>query len=72
MLERFYFDLVNRETILSDEAGIEAADLDEALEQAKAALEELCDSGETAEWDNGWHLRIRDETGTVLRMLLPV
>ena len=69
MLMRFYFDLVNRGTTLLDEVGIEAADPDEALEQAKAALEELCDSGETAEWDNGWHLRIRDETSTVLRML---
>ena len=46
MLKRFYFDLVKRETILSDEAGIEAADLSEALEEAEVALEELRDSGE--------------------------
>ena len=40
MLKRFYFDLVNRETILPDEVGVEAADLDEALEEAASALEE--------------------------------
>ena len=69
LLKRFYFDLVKRETILADEAGIEAADLDEALEEAKVALEELCDSGEAADFSDGWQLLIRDEAGVTLTRL---
>ncbi|GEP03057.1 DUF6894 family protein [Methylobacterium oxalidis] len=69
MLKRFYFDLVKRETILVDETGIEAADLDEAEEQAEVALQELHDSEEVANFDDGWQLAIRDETGAVLRKL---
>ena len=69
MLKRFYFDLVNRETILPDEVGVEAADLDEALEEAASALEELRDSGEAADLGEGWQLLIRDKAGTLLRKL---
>ena len=69
MLKRFYFDLVNRETILPDEVGVEAADLDEALEEAASALEELRDSGEAADLGEGWQLLIRDRAGTILRRL---
>ncbi|MER2263602.1 DUF6894 family protein [Methylobacterium oxalidis] len=69
MLKRFYFDLVKRDTVLVDETGIEAADLDEAQEQAEVALQELYDSGETLDFGEGWRLVIRDETGTVLREL---
>ena len=69
MLKRFYFDLVKQETVLVDETGIEAADLDEAQEQAEVALQELYDSDEATEFDEGWQLVIRDETGAVLKKL---
>ena len=67
--KRFYFDLSKRETILADEIGSKAADLEEALKEAAAAIQELWDSGEAADVGEGWQLLIRDETGTVLRML---
>ena len=69
MLKCFYFDLVKRETILSDEAGIEAADLSEALEEAEVALEEWRDSGEAAAFGDGWQMLIRDEAGAMLTKL---
>ncbi|GEP06954.1 DUF6894 family protein [Methylobacterium oxalidis] len=69
MLKRFYFDLVKRDTVLVDEAGIEAADLDEAQEQAEVALQEFYDSGEAVDFGEGWQLVIRDGTGAVLKKL---
>ncbi|WP_194075127.1 DUF6894 family protein [Methylobacterium durans] len=69
MLKRFYFDLVCRERIIPDRTGIEAATVEEALEEAEAALEEMRASGETAEFDAGWCLLIRDEAGAALRKL---
>ena len=69
MLKHFYFDLVNQETILPDDVGVEAADLDEALEEAASALEELRDSGEAADLGEGWQMVIRDKAGRVLRKL---
>ncbi|MER2266900.1 DUF6894 family protein [Methylobacterium oxalidis] len=69
MLKRFYFDLVSRERVIPDRTGIEAADLEEALEEAEAALQEMRESGEAAEFDEGWSLLIRDEAGASLRKL---
>ncbi|MDR7040170.1 MULTISPECIES: DUF6894 family protein [Methylobacterium] len=69
MLKRFYFDLVCRERVIPDDTGIEAADLDEALEEAEAALQEMRRSGEASEFDEGWSLLIRDEGGAALRKL---
>ncbi|WP_336491952.1 DUF6894 family protein [Methylobacterium nigriterrae] len=68
MLKRFYFDLVRQETLIPDEIGVEAADLDEALEQAQLALAEMREDGEAVS-DEGWALLIRDEAGTLLRRL---
>jgi hypothetical protein len=69
LLKRFYFDLVHKDTVLSDDKGAEAADLQEAVELAVRGLAELSDSGEANEFDRGWTLLIRDEAGTTLEKL---
>ncbi|WP_336491185.1 DUF6894 family protein [Methylobacterium nigriterrae] len=69
MLKRFYFDLVNRDSLIPDTDGIEAADLAEALAQAELALAEMKESGEADSFGCGWELLVRDEAGSVLRKL---
>ncbi|MER2267362.1 DUF6894 family protein [Methylobacterium oxalidis] len=69
MTQRFYFDLVNRETVISDPCGIEASDLEAAVVAAEAALQELRVTGEVHEFDGAWTLLIRDECGTLIQRL---
>lgn len=60
---RFYFDLTNGPETLRDDEGVEASCLDEATEQAKAAMEDMrVNEGAPAPGD-GWRLILRGEDG---------
>ena len=69
LLTRFYFDLVHNDTVLSDDKGAEASDLQEAIELAIQGVAELNDSGEADDFGGGWMMLIRDESGTVFEKL---
>ncbi|WP_246696801.1 DUF6894 family protein [Methylobacterium planeticum] len=63
MGQRFYFDLRGNRTVIIDQEGIVANDLNEAIVEALAALREMRASGELDEFGDGWKLIIRDEKG---------
>lgn len=69
MARRFFFDVSNGKETIPDEEGVEAADLDEALSEARSVVAEMVD--EVAEADPGqlWKLIVRDETGAVVGRL---
>ena len=71
MPPRFYFDLTNGLEIIRDHHGIEVRDLDQAVAEARAVLEETRDSKDLVEDEEGWVLTIRDAAGETL-MTLPV
>ncbi|WP_336487942.1 DUF6894 family protein [Methylobacterium nigriterrae] len=64
-IQRFHFDLIGDETVLTDEVGVVAGNLDEALAEALEAINILQDSGELAEIDFGWQMAVRDESGLI-------
>ncbi|ACA21128.1 hypothetical protein M446_6888 [Methylobacterium sp. 4-46] len=68
-MRRFYFDLADGVTTIRDKEGVEAADLNEALEAAEAVIQEMRAKGELAHFGDGWTLSIRLEAGTVLAIL---
>ena len=65
MAQRFYFDLRGDRTVIPDETGILANDLNEAIVEALEALREMRASGELDEFGDGWKLAIRDDKGVV-------
>lgn len=66
MLRRFYFDVDNgRETIRDDE-GVEAADLEQALTDARGVIGEMADDLGTTDLNNPWTLVVRDEMGSTV------
>lgn len=71
MSQRFYFDLTNGRSTIRDEKGIRISNLDEAAKCARTVIEEMRDSGEQSEDEEGWVLIIRDAAGEAL-MTLPV
>lgn len=71
MTSRFYFDLNNGQEYISDNEGVDASDLDEAIKQVEVIIAELRASGELARVDSGWKLCIRDEAG-LIRKRIPV
>lgn len=66
--ERFYFDLRSRQTVIIDETGSLASDLNEAIVQALEALREMRASGEMDDFDDGWKLVIRDDLGEIRKV----
>jgi hypothetical protein len=66
---RFYFELANAEMTLHDPTGVEAADLAEALLEARSVIAEMAD--EIAEAPTGlpWTLLVRDEAGWLVGRL---
>jgi hypothetical protein len=62
-----YFNLVSSHQTITDNEGIEVADLDEARTFARGAVAEMVQDGvaEIAHW-RGWGLEARDASGTVL------
>ena len=64
---RCYFNLVSSHHTITDEEGLEVADVDEARTFAREAVTEMLQEGvvEIARW-RGWALEARDASGTVL------
>ena len=64
---RCYFNLVSSHHTITDEEGLEVADVDEARSFAREAAAEMSQDGvaEIAHW-RGWEVEARDASGTVL------
>ena len=69
MSPRFFFDVSNGEEIISDEAGIEGASLDEVLVEARVVIAEMADDVIEADPDQQWTMIVRDEAGSALGRL---
>lgn len=67
--QRYHFDLNNGHDLIRDDKGVEAHDLDQAIKEAQAVLEEMRRSKKLLASDKGWRLVIRDESGASLMML---
>jgi hypothetical protein len=70
MLMRCYFNLTNGIEIMRDDEGIEVICLNEALNHARRAVEELREEDPLSScgW-HGWRLEMVDGSGRVLRSL---
>jgi hypothetical protein len=66
---RFFFDVSDGENTLTDQAGIDAFDLDEVLVEAKSVITEMADEVTEANPDQSWALIVRDEAGSVVGRL---
>ena len=64
---RCYFNLVSSHRTITDEEGLEVADVEEARTFAREAIREMAQDGvaEIAHW-RGWQIEARDASGTVL------
>jgi hypothetical protein len=64
---RCYFKLVSSDQNITDEEGLEVADVEEAQALAREAITEMVQEAvaEIARW-RGWALEARDASGTVL------
>ena len=64
---RCYFNLVSSHHTITDDEGLEVADVAEARTFVRAAVTEMVQDGvaEIAHW-RGWQMEARDASGTVL------
>jgi hypothetical protein len=64
---RCYFNLVSSHHTITDEEGLEVADVEEARTFAREAITAMVQDGvaEIAHW-RGWEMEARDTSGTVL------
>src|SRR5215210_9065606 len=64
---RCYFNLVSSHHTITDEEGLEVANVEEARTFAREAVTEMLHEGvaEIAHW-RGWEMEARDASGTVL------
>src|SRR5215218_8764828 len=64
---RCYFNLVSSHRTITDDEGLEVADVEEARTFAREAVAEMVQDGvaEIAHW-RGWEMEARDASGTVL------
>ena len=69
MSERFYFDLTNGLSTISDEVGVSAIDLDDAIHHAGEALAEMREDNELANDADQWIMIIRNASGKTVRVL---
>ena len=62
-----YFNLVSSHRTITDEEGLEVADMEEVRTFAREAVREMVQDGvaEIAHW-RGWEIEARDASGTVL------
>lgn len=63
---RFYFDLTDGHVLLRDEQGVEAASLDDALQQTGTAIEEMHNSGDLDPDRGDWRILVRNAASIVL------
>ena len=62
----FFFDVSNGLETLSDEVGIEAANLENVLAEARSVIVEMADEVTGADLDQSWTLIVRDEAGSLV------
>jgi hypothetical protein len=64
---RCYFNLVSSHHTITDDEGLEVANLDEARTFAREVVAEMVQDGvaEIAHW-RGWEMEARDASGTIL------
>lgn len=69
MAERFYFDLTDGVTTISDETGVVAVDPNDALRQADEVLAEMQDDEEHEDDAHKWMIVVRDSAGKAITTL---
>jgi hypothetical protein len=69
MTARFFFDLVCGDEVIQDDDGVEATDLDQALDEARSAIAEMADEVIGDGSGQPWAMIVRDETGAPVRRL---
>ncbi|KAA0113514.1 hypothetical protein CIW48_29610 [Methylobacterium sp. P1-11] len=69
MSERFYFDLENGVITISDKEGVEAASLEEAMDEARKVISEMAEEIAEAFPGETWLLVVRDEAGSLVARL---
>ena len=70
MPSRFYFDIENGEETIRDAQGVEAADVAEALAEARSVIDEMAGELEVAGPAGAWTLVVRDATGAEVGRVL--
>ncbi|MGH1570469.1 DUF6894 family protein [Methylobacterium sp. P31] len=66
LIPRFFFDVSNSEETIPDEEGVEAADLNEALSEARSVIAEMAAAVIEADPGRSWTLIVRDEAGSAV------
>lgn len=69
MAERFYFDIENGQASIRDEEGVEAASVEQALDEARSVIREMSAELTDANPDQTWTLIVRDASGSVVGRL---
>ena len=69
MAERFYFDIENGEESIHDEEGVEAASVEQALDEARSVIREMAAELTAANPDRTWTLIVRDASGSLVGRL---
>lgn len=67
MGSRYYFDLEDGDEAIRDDIGVEASSLEQAVEVAREAFDEMRESGELPV--GNWEMVVRDASGTLTRRL---
>jgi hypothetical protein len=66
---RFYFDFENGHETIRDDEGVEADDLDQALDDAQSAIQEIAQELKHGALGDEPVLIVRDETGSSIARL---
>jgi hypothetical protein len=66
---RFYFEIANVEETIRDPEGVEAADLAEALLEARSVIAEMAEEITSEHRGPPWTLLVRDEAGWLVGRL---
>ncbi|MCJ2096524.1 hypothetical protein MKK67_29050 [Methylobacterium sp. J-072] len=69
MSQRFFFDVSNGDETIPDEAGIEAATVDEVLAEARDVIIEMADEAIGIDLDQRWTMVVRDAAGSIVGRL---
>ena len=69
MSPRFFFDVSNGDETIPDEAGIEAATVDEVLVEARVVIAEMADEAIGIDLDQRWTMVVRDAAGSTVGRL---
>lgn len=70
MVARFFFDLVSDEEVIRDNVGVEAQDLNQALDVARSIITEMAEEIAETHPDGLWELVVRDDRGSIVGHLL--